>query len=90
MPFLDKVAAASAALQNPAARQEAVRLTSDQKERWNRIRELLEGASAESEPGQTESNTISSSDQVEGVEHEIATRRAPAFTVGSLRPRPGS
>ena len=44
MPFLDKVAAAAAGLEDPAAREELSRLIADEKSRWERVRELLRGA----------------------------------------------
>lgn len=44
MPFLDKVAAAAATLEDTAARDELTRLISEEKARWNRVRELLRGA----------------------------------------------
>ncbi len=45
MPFLDKVAAAAGDLSDPAAREELNRLLAEEKVRWQRIRELLKGAS---------------------------------------------
>ena len=44
MPFLDKVEAATGSIADPAAREEAKRLLSGEKERWTRARELLAGA----------------------------------------------
>ncbi len=46
MPFLDKVAAAAGELEDPAARAELTRLISEEKIRWQRVRELLRGAPA--------------------------------------------
>jgi hypothetical protein len=44
LPFIDRVAAAAGDLQDPAAREELTRLISDEKVRWQRMRELLRGA----------------------------------------------
>ncbi|MFL5344384.1 MAG: hypothetical protein ACJ8AT_06310 [Hyalangium sp.] len=44
MPFLDKVAAAAAGLEDAAARDELSRIIADEKVRWERVRELLRGA----------------------------------------------
>ncbi|QAT86927.1 hypothetical protein EJ065_5393 [Corallococcus coralloides] len=48
LPFMDKVAAAAADLQDASAREELVRLVAEEKVRWERIRSLLQGA-----PGQS-------------------------------------
>lgn len=45
LPFLDKVAAAASELEDAGARAELTRLMADEKVRWQRIRELLAGAS---------------------------------------------
>ncbi len=47
MPFLDKVAKAAASLPDPAARAEATRLASEEKVRWERLKQLLAGSSGE-------------------------------------------
>jgi hypothetical protein len=44
MPFLDKVAAAAEELPDAAARDELLRLITEEKARWTRIRDLLGGA----------------------------------------------
>jgi hypothetical protein len=43
MPFLDKVAAAAGELADPVAREELTRLMAEEKVRWQRARELLQG-----------------------------------------------
>lgn len=45
LPFLDKVAAAAADLQDASARAELSQLMAEEKVRWARIQELLQGAS---------------------------------------------
>jgi hypothetical protein len=45
MPFLDKLAAAASELEDSAAREELARILSEEKTRWQRVRELLRGAS---------------------------------------------
>jgi hypothetical protein len=85
MPFLDKVAAAASGLEDPAARAELARLVADEKARWNRIRELLRGASAgtaaprgSGAPAQTLAR--SSADGINRVAPQMT-----GLTVGSLK-----
>lgn len=82
MPFLDKVAAAAASLQDPAARAELTKLMAEEKARWARIRQLLGGASgsgaaAPSAPASPTNPTAAAPD----------ARQPFSFTVGSLRPK---
>ena len=85
MPFLDKIAAAAASLQDPAARAELTRLAADEKAKWARIRELLGGASgraaaaptAQAAPGNPITPPAAAPD----------VREPFSFTVGSLRPK---
>ena len=82
MPFLDKVAGATASLQDPAARAELTRLMADEKARWARIRELLGGASgravaAPTAPGNPNNPPAAAPE----------AREPFSFTVGSLRPK---
>jgi hypothetical protein len=86
LPFLDKVAGAASSLEDAAARAELTRLISEEKVRWERIRELLRGASgragapAPAAPGEALLLARSSGDGV--------SRVAPAavgLTVGSLK-----
>ncbi|AGC44117.1 hypothetical protein MYSTI_02801 [Myxococcus stipitatus DSM 14675] len=51
MPFLDKVAAAAASLEDASAREELIRLMAEEKGRWARAQELLRGASGASVQG---------------------------------------
>ncbi|NMO14958.1 hypothetical protein HPC49_39155 [Pyxidicoccus fallax] len=87
MPFLDKVAAAAAGLQDPAAREELSRLVADEKVRWQRIRELLGGAAARAAPsapqpavGGAPALARASADNI----HRVAPTSA-GLTVGSLK-----
>jgi hypothetical protein len=82
MPFLDKVAAAAASLQDPAARAELTRLMADEKARWARIRELLGGASGRATAAPTAPGNSNNA--------PATAPEAPgpfSFTVGSLRPK---
>ncbi|MDC0714671.1 hypothetical protein POL68_39850 [Stigmatella sp. ncwal1] len=87
LPFLDKIAAAAGGLENPAAREELVRLVGDEKVRWQRIRELLQGAPGRSTPVSAASATVTpplaraSADGVNRVAPLVA-----GLTVGSLKP----
>lgn len=93
MPFLDKVAAAANDLSDPAAREELKRLIADEKPRWSRIRQLLSGASGQSqatsksvEAGPAKTNSTA---QAPSPAQSSVTEKEPlSFTVGSLRPRP--
>lgn len=90
MPFLDKIAAASNSISDQAQRQEFAGLVSGQKERWNRIRELLSGtASSSSETGgkPVQSNPIADhTDRQKTTLSDKPAREHFHFTVGSLRP----
>jgi hypothetical protein len=86
MPFLDKVAAAAGELEDPAAREELSRLLSEEKARWNRIRELLRGAPGgadspgSSQPAPSATLARSSGDGINRVAPIMA-----GLTVGSLK-----
>jgi hypothetical protein len=86
MPFLDKVAAAAGDLTDPAAREELSRLISEEKVRWQRVRELLRGASGSSAapraPGPSAALALarSSGDGINRVAPVMA-----GLTVGSLK-----
>jgi hypothetical protein len=88
MPFLDKVAAAASGLADTAAREELTRLVADEKPRWTRIRQLLSGAT-----GQTQKQSATSAAQapstnfVSNDDSSEVAKEPLSFTVGSLRPR---
>lgn len=44
IPFLDRVSAAISQLPDAAAREEGARLLAGEKEKWQRLRQLLKGA----------------------------------------------
>ncbi|HWP42121.1 MAG TPA: hypothetical protein VNO14_02710 [Blastocatellia bacterium] len=77
MPFLDKVAAQTVSLADPAARQELARLMAGERERWMRIRELLSGSA-----GRPAAATQGPAAQSVPTGGEPTARQ---FTVGSLR-----
>jgi len=86
MPFLDKVAAAAGDLSEPAAREELTRLIAEEKVRWQRIRELLRGASGGTSVPRAPSPSVapalarSSADGINRVAPVMA-----GLTVGSLK-----
>jgi hypothetical protein len=86
MPFLDKVAAAAGELEDPAARAELTRLISEEKIRWQRVRELLRGApagqGAPAVSGSAPAKTLarSSADGINRVAPQMT-----GLTVGSLK-----
>jgi hypothetical protein len=86
MPFLDKVAAAAGELTDPAAREELSRLIAEEKVRWERVRELLRGASGNtsvpraSAPSAAPALARSSGDGINRVAPVMA-----GLTVGSLK-----
>lgn len=88
MPFLDKVAAATGGVADPAAREELVRLIADEKQRWTRIRQLLSGAPglASKQPGRAAPQAPSGGENVAKGEAVGAPGQTLSFTVGSLRP----
>lgn len=93
MPFFDKVNAAAANVQNPAAREELARLLNGEKARWERIRALLSGASpaqqAPSSPAPG-AGTASVADMAPAQPASVSAapeRARSALTVGSLRRR---
>ncbi len=86
MPFLDKVAAAAAELEDPAAREELSRIIDEEKVRWERVRELLRGA-AGSRPAPANRPAASSQTLARSSADGI-NRVAPTMTgltVGSLK-----
>jgi hypothetical protein len=86
LPFLDKVAAAAAELEDPAAREELSRIVADEKVRWERVRELLRGAAGgRSAPASTSaaaSQTLARS-SADGINRVAPTMAG--LTVGSLK-----
>ena len=84
MPFLDKVAAAANNLSDTAAREELKRLIADEKPRWARIRQLLSGASGQSQTA-VEANPAARAPS--RAESSVTEKETWSFTVGSLRPR---
>ena len=83
MPFIDKIAAASSGLADPAARAELSSLVANEKQRWERIRQLLSGASgkaANASSGESANSSAQGSPAVRPLERLT-------FTVGSLRNR---
>jgi hypothetical protein len=89
-PFLDKVTAAAESLSDPAAREELKRLMADEKSRWSRIRQLLSGASGQSQTvtKPVEANSVKTDSPAQAVSRTESFAITPSFTVGSLRPRP--
>lgn len=90
MPFLDKVAAAADSLSDPAARGELKRLMADEKSRWSRIRQLLSGASGQSQAvtKTLEANPVNTNSPAQAASRAEDFATPLSFTVGSLRPRP--
>jgi hypothetical protein len=90
IPFLDKVAAAADNLSDPAAREELKRLMADEKSRWPRIRQLLSGASGQSQTatGASPAKTNPAAQPASRAKPLAAEKEPMSFTVGSLRPRP--
>lgn len=86
MPFLDKVAAAAAGVEDPAAREELSRLIADEKVRWERVRELLRGASgskgASADRPAPSARTLARS-SADGINRVAPTMTG--LTVGSLK-----
>jgi hypothetical protein len=85
LPFLDKVAAAATELEDPAAREELSRLLADEKVRWERVRELLRGATgSRAAPARTPaaSQTLARS-SADGINRVAPTMAG--LTVGSLK-----
>ncbi len=86
MPFLDRVAAAAGDLTDPAAREELSRLMAEEKVRWQRVRELLKGASGSTSvprspsPSAAPALARSSGDGINRVAPVMA-----GLTVGSLK-----
>ena len=86
MPFLDKVAAATGDLADPAAREELTRLLAEEKVRWQRIRDLLKGASGSGSVSRAAAASVapalarSSADGINRVAPVMA-----GLTVGSLK-----
>ncbi len=90
MPFLDKVAASADNLSDPAAREELKRLIADEKPRWSRIRQLLSGASGQSQAAQSQAATAMTNSRARvssRAESSVKEIEPLSFTVGSLRPR---
>ncbi|RKH69913.1 hypothetical protein [Corallococcus aberystwythensis] len=96
VPFMDKVAAAASELPDASAREELVRLMAEEKVRWARIRELLQGASgsrvaskgpAQKAPAQASAQPSAAPPlarvSADGV-NRVAQRES-GFTVGSLK-----
>jgi hypothetical protein len=90
MPFLDKVAAATGGIADPAAREELTRLITEEKQRWARIRQLLSGAPglSSSQTGRRVAEARSDDVTLPGGKRSEAPVEPLSFTVGSLRPRP--
>jgi hypothetical protein len=88
MPFLDKVAAATGGIADPAAREELTRLVAGEKQRWARIRQLLSGAPGLSSnlAGRPAAQTPSNSENPRNGKATEVSREPLSFTVGSLRP----
>ena len=80
MPFIDKIAAAASGLADPAARAELATLVANEKQRWERIRQLLSGASGKAAPPAHKGAISSEAAPVQG-------REPLTYTVGSLRNR---
>ncbi|WP_241758555.1 hypothetical protein [Pyxidicoccus parkwayensis] len=89
LPFMDKVAAAAAGLQDTAAREELTRLVAEEKVRWQRIRELLSGASGAAAPAPAPADSgLKGVPLLARASADGAHRVAPAstgLTVGSLK-----
>ncbi|WP_426750613.1 hypothetical protein [Myxococcus sp. Y35] len=85
MPFLDRVAAAAAELEDASARAELTRLMVEERERWQRIQALLGGAQGRGAPAPApapEAPRVARA-SADGL-HEAAPL-ATGLTVGSLR-----
>ena len=89
MPFLDKVAAASGSIADPAARAELSKLVADEKVRWARIRDLLGGAAGQTTPavkaGPAATSITGNASPPDAA--SIVRSEPHSFTVGSLRPK---
>ncbi|WXH26840.1 hypothetical protein WA016_00751 [Myxococcus stipitatus] len=85
MPFLDKVAAAAASLEDASAREELTRLMAEEKVRWERARELLRGASGAAEGGAASAKKVRGSGSEDEARSEPVHEAPGALTVGSLR-----
>lgn len=89
LPFMDKVAAAAEGLQDASAREELARLMAEEKVRWQRIKELLGGATGKAaapapakEPARPGAPSLARA-SADGV-HRVAPASA-GLTVGSLK-----
>jgi hypothetical protein len=89
LPFMDKVAAAAAELQDTAAREELTRLMAEEKVRWQRIKELLGGASGKgAAPTSTTASGRTGAPPLARASADSVHRVAPTsagLTVGSLK-----
>ena len=89
LPFMDKVAAAAANLQDAAAREELTRLMAEEKVRWARIQQLLTGASGRgATPTSTTASGREGAPQLARASADNIHRVAPTaagLTVGSLK-----
>jgi hypothetical protein len=83
MPFLDKVAAAAGDLEDPASREELSRLLSEEKVRWERIRELLRGAPGGAAVRASQPAATLARSSADGI-NRVAPLMA-GLTVGSLK-----
>ena len=81
MPFLDKIAGAASGLADQAARAELSSLIAGEKQRWERIRQLLGGAGGRASAASAPAPKPAASETASPAE----TREVPSFTVGSLR-----
>lgn len=96
VPFMDKVAAAASELPDASAREELVRLMAEEKVRWARIRELLQGAPGQSgaskgaapKPSASKAPAPAAAPPLARVSADGVNRAAPrqsGLTVGSLK-----
>ncbi|MCP3060501.1 hypothetical protein LXT21_17100 [Myxococcus sp. K38C18041901] len=86
LPFLDKVAAAAAGLEDSQAREELTRLMAEEKVRWERARELLRGAGGKG-GGRSDAGASPESSLARASADDVH-RTAPGpsgLTVGSLK-----
>jgi hypothetical protein len=89
LPFMDKVAAAAADLQDASAREELTRLMAEEKVRWQRIKELLGGAGGRgAAPASTQASGRQGAPTLARASADGVHRVAPTaagLTVGSLK-----
>jgi hypothetical protein len=89
MPFLGKVAEAANTITDPAAREELKRLVAGEQSKWQRIQQLLSGATAQAAAPANPTAAVAGEKAAVAATAPAGPQPAPErqFTVGSLRPR---